>query len=112
MDSEPKRHRVVVFRVHVTLFVLGAVLGALGVGGTWRGGVAAAGVCWVVAGVLALVGRRSVLVPTALRAAQDHGPDPARRAEVERASAIMTGLVLILVGGTTTALGWAYLVSG
>ncbi|MFW5926388.1 MAG: hypothetical protein ACOCV4_09510 [Myxococcota bacterium] len=113
MDAElAARLRQWAFRLHVALFVGGAVAGALGVGGTWRAGVAAAGACWVGAGLLAFVARRSAFVPATLRAIESSARDDARRADVERAGSIMSGIVLLLVGGTTTALGWAWLIHG
>ncbi|MFW6050388.1 MAG: hypothetical protein ACODAU_04395 [Myxococcota bacterium] len=111
MDSElGERRRRRAFQVHVGLFLGGAIAGALGLGGTWRAGIAAAGVCWVAAGVLAFVARRSVLAPQALRGAADAArDDPGRRADVERAGALMGGIVLVLVGGTTAVLGFLWL---
>ena len=113
MDAElTTRRRRWAFGLHVVLFVGGAIAAGLGVGGTWRGGIAAAGACWVLAGLLAFVARRSAFVPTSLRAMESGAVDPAHRADVERAGSIMSGIVLLLVGGTVTALGWAWLIHG
>lgn len=113
MDAElASTRRQWAFAAHLLLFVGGAIVGALGLGGTWIAGVAAAGACWIASGVAAMLAGRSVMVPRSLRAMQGPDVDPEHRAAVERAGAVMGGILLILLGTITAMLGWGYLVTG
>lgn len=95
--------------MHLVLLVGGAVVGALGIGGTWRAGVAAAGVSWIASGLLAMYAGRSALVPNTMQGIDGSKLDPERRAAVDRAGAVMGGVMLLILGGLASAFGWALL---
>lgn len=64
-----------------------------------------AGACFTASGLAAFAGRRSVLVPRTVRSQLDDTADPEERRQVEQASGMMTGSLLVFFGLIGLAVG-------